>query len=121
MERGRSSDFHALFSMRLQAATERRAVHRLSTSADGALTVALVSGPAVTMPVVVLCVVGAISVLYAALPQRRLVVVCAFVTLLVGVSQVAPYAVYLPRWLTIALVGGALLALGIRYERNPRG
>lgn len=186
-----------------------------------AFTIALVSSPAVTMPVMVLCVVGAVSVLYAALPQRRLAVILAvtaftaalwlalqdreiglieayslpfalmvlgaglwlrsktapswafvgpavvlglvpsalvslseggvlrplltivagaivlavgvalrwqalvvtgaLVTLLVGVSQVAPYAVYLPRWLTIALVGSALLALGIRYESATRG
>ncbi|MBW8172268.1 hypothetical protein K0651_04290 [Ornithinimicrobium sp. Arc0846-15] len=188
---------------------------------SGAFTIAFVSSSAVTMPVVVLCVVGAVSVLYAALPQRRLAVILAviaftvalglvlqdrdiglieayslpfalmvlgaglwlrskaapswtfvgpavvlglvpsalvslseggvlrplltivagaivlaigvalrwqalvitgaLVTLMVGVSQVVPYAVYLPRWLTIALVGGSLLALGIRYESATRG
>lgn len=37
---------------------------------------------------------------------------------IVLISQLGPYAVGLPRWLTIGVVGAALLAVGARYERR---
>lgn len=52
---------------------------------------------------------------------QALVLTGAVVTLLVSVTQVAPYASRLPRWLTLALVGALLLGLGIRYESSRRG
>jgi len=39
---------------------------------------------------------------------------------IVSVSQLGPYAVGLPRWLSFGVVGLALLLLGARYEQRRR-
>ncbi len=42
----------------------------------------------------------------------------ALAVALVAFSQLAPYAVGLPRWLTLGLTGALLLAVGARYEQR---
>jgi hypothetical protein len=37
---------------------------------------------------------------------------------IVTVSQLEPYAVGLPRWLTLGVVGAALITVGAKYEHR---
>jgi hypothetical protein len=46
------------------------------------------------------------------------VVTGAIAALLVAGSQLAPYAVGLPRWLSLGVAGAVLLGLGARYEQR---
>ena len=71
-------------------------------------------------PLLTLVAASAVLALGVALRQQALVVVGAVATAVVAVSQLAPYAVGLPRWLTLGLTGALLLALGARYERRRR-
>lgn len=45
-------------------------------------------------------------------------VIGAAAAAVVAVSQLAPYAIGAPRWLTLGLTGAVLLALGARYEKR---
>ena len=63
------------------------------------------------------------SVLLVVGVQRRwqaLVVVPAVAVAVVAVSQLAPWAVGLPRWSSLGAAGVLLLAVGIRYESRRR-
>ncbi|MFC8501431.1 SCO7613 C-terminal domain-containing membrane protein [Pedococcus sp. NPDC057267] len=66
---------------------------------------------AVTVAVVVL-VVGAWR------RWQALVVLGAAAAVVVGITQLGPYAVHLPRFLTLGTLGVALLAIGARYEQR---
>jgi hypothetical protein len=71
-------------------------------------------------PLLTLVAAAAVLALGVALRRQALVVVGAVAAAVVAVSQLAPYAVGLPRWLTLGLTGALLLALGARYERRRR-
>jgi hypothetical protein len=71
-------------------------------------------------PLLTLVAAAAVLVVGVALRRQALVVVGAVAAGVVAVSQLAPYAVGLPRWLTLGMTGALLLALGARYERRRR-
>lgn len=66
----------------------------------------------------------AVAVLYAAtgaaLRSQAPLVTGTVAATVVALSQTAPYAVGLPRWLSLGAAGVALLAVGIRYEQRRR-
>jgi len=73
-----------------------------------------------TRPLLVL-VAGALVLVAGVLARwQSPVAIGTLVLVIVSVSQLAPYAVGLPRWLTFGTVGLALLLLGARYERRRR-
>ncbi|HET8767486.1 MAG TPA: hypothetical protein VFM86_09185, partial [Pedococcus sp.] len=67
-----------------------------------------------------LAVTVAVVVLAAGAWRRwqALVVVGAAAAVVVAVTQLGPYAVHLPRFLTLGTLGVALLAIGARYEQR---
>lgn len=74
----------------------------------------------VARPLVVLGIAAAVLVGGVVVRWQSPVVIGALGLLIVSVSQLAPYAVGLPRWLTFGTLGLALLVLGARYERRRR-
>lgn len=92
-----------------------------------ALTVALlpsavvsVDDPALTRPLLVLAAGALVLVLGVRTRWQAPVTTGAVALAIVAVSQLAPYAVGLPRWLSFGAVGLALLGLGARYEQRRR-
>lgn len=71
-------------------------------------------------PMLTVVAAAAVLALGVRLRWQALVVVGAVAAAVVAVSQLAPYAVGLPRWLTLGVTGAVLLALGARYERRRR-
>lgn len=70
-----------------------------------------------------LLLLAAASLLLVVGVQRRwqaLVVVPAVAVAVVAVSQLAPWAVGLPRWSSLGAAGVLLLAVGVRYESRRR-
>ena len=67
-----------------------------------------------------LAVTVAVAVLAVGAWRRwqALVVVGAVAAVVVGITQLGPYAVHLPRFLTLGTLGVALLAIGARYEQR---
>jgi hypothetical protein len=53
-----------------------------------------------------------------ALRWQALVVLGTVATVLVAFGQLAPYALGVPRWITLGVTGAVLLALGARYDRR---
>ena len=73
-----------------------------------------------TRPLLVL-VAGALVLVIGVLARWQAPVATGTLALvIVSASQLAPYAVGLPRWLTFGTVGLALLLLGARYEQRRR-
>jgi hypothetical protein len=69
--------------------------------------------PLVTVSVAVLVlVVGALR------RWQALVVLGAAAAIIIALTQLGPYAVHLPRYLTLGTLGVALLAVGARYEQR---
>lgn len=90
-----------------------------------ALTAALLPSALVTLddsgitrPLLLLAVSAAVLVGGIVLRWQAPVVMGAVAIDVVAVSQLAPYAVGLPRWLTLGTVGLMLLAVGARYEQR---
>lgn len=79
---------------------------------------ASVGDAGLTRPLGVLVVGAAVVAAGLRLRWQAPVVVGAAALLVVAVAQLAPYAVGVPRWLSLGGVGVALLVLGIRYERT---
>lgn len=71
-------------------------------------------------PLLTLVVSAAVLALGVRLRWQAMVVLGGAAAALVATSQLAPYAVGLPRWLVLGATGAALLALGARYERRRR-
>jgi hypothetical protein len=69
-------------------------------------------------PLLAVVASAAVLALGARLRWQALVVIGATSAALVAVSQLGPYAVGLPRWLTLGVTGAVLLVLGARYERS---
>ncbi|GAA1428189.1 hypothetical protein GCM10009616_07220 [Microlunatus lacustris] len=82
--------------------------------------VASVDDPSLTRPLLVLTAGAAVLLLGVRLRWQAALVVGAVALAVVAVSQLAPYAVGLPRWLSFGLVGLLLLVLGARYEQRRR-
>jgi hypothetical protein len=73
---------------------------------------------ALTRPLVVLAAAVAAALAGTALRWQAPVVTGATAALAVAGSQLAPYAVGLPRWLSLGVAGVVLLGLGARYEQR---
>lgn len=82
--------------------------------------VASVDDPSPTRALLVLVAGAAVLVLGVRLRWQAPLVVGAVALAVVAVSQLGPYAVGLPRWLSFGLVGLLLLVLGARYEQRRR-
>lgn len=82
--------------------------------------VASVDDPSLTRPLLVLVAGAAVLVLGVRLRWQSPLVIGAVALAVVAVSQLGPYAVGLPRWLSFGLVGLLLLVLGARYEQRRR-
>lgn len=72
----------------------------------------------VARPLITVTVAVAVLVVGAWRRWQALVVVGAFAAVVVAVTQLGPYAVHLPRFLTLGTLGVALLAVGARYEQR---
>lgn len=90
--------------------------------AVGLLPSAVVStdDPALLRPLLVLGVGAAVLLLGMARRWQAPLVVGALALVVVAVSQLAPWAVGLPRWLSFGSIGLLLLVLGARYEQRRR-
>lgn len=71
-------------------------------------------------PLLLLAVSAALLLVGVWKRWQALVVVPAAAVVVVVLSQLAPYAVGLPRWLSLGAVGALLLAVGVRYEARRR-
>jgi len=82
--------------------------------------VAATSDDGLTRPLVVL--LAAVLAAFAGtwLRWQAPVVTGSLAAVVVAFSQLAPYAVGLPRWISLGLAGALLLALGARYEQRRR-
>ena len=69
-------------------------------------------------PMLTLVAAAVVLALGVALRSQATVVIGAAAAAVVAVSQLAPYAIGAPRWLTLGLTGALLLALGARYEKR---
>jgi hypothetical protein len=72
----------------------------------------------VVRPLVTVSVAVGILVLGALRRWQSLVVLGAVTAVVIAVTQLGPYAVQLPRYLTLGSLGVALLAVGARYEQR---
>ena len=81
---------------------------------------ATVGDPSLTRPVVVLAIATAVMVAGIRLRWQAPFLSGALAACVVAVAQLAPYAVGVPRWVSLGAVGVALLVLGLRYERRRR-
>ncbi|MHA3704857.1 SCO7613 C-terminal domain-containing membrane protein [Jatrophihabitans sp. YIM 134969] len=85
-------------------------------------TVALaLSDPGVTRLVAAAAAAAALTALGFRFRLAAPLLLGAATEAVLAVSQLAPYAVGAPRWITLALAGVALLTLGVLFERARRG
>lgn len=82
--------------------------------------VATMTDDGLTRPLLVLLAAVLTTLAGAALRWQAPVLTGSVAALLVAFSQLAPYAAHAPRWLSLALGGTVLLALGTRYEQRRR-
>lgn len=82
--------------------------------------VASVSDPEVLRPLLVLAAGAAVLLLGVSRRWQAPLVIGSLGLAVVAVSQLAPWAVGLPRWLSFGTVGLVLLVLGARYEERRR-
>ena len=68
----------------------------------------------------VLVVAAAVMVAGIALRWQAPFLTGAVAACVVAVAQLAPYAVGVPRWVSLGAVGLVLLVLGFRYEQRRR-
>lgn len=71
-------------------------------------------------PVVTLAAAVAVIAVGVRLREQAPVVIGVAASVVVALAQAGPYAVALPRWLTLGLAGALLLAMGFRYEQRRR-
>jgi len=81
---------------------------------------ATIGDPSLTRPVVVLAVATAVMVVGIHFRWQAPFLTGAFAACVVAVAQLAPYAVGVPRWVSLGAVGVVLLVLGLRYEQRRR-
>ena len=82
--------------------------------------VASVGDEGLLRPLLLLAVATVLLVVGVLRRWQALVVVPALAVAVVAVSQLAPWAVGLPRWLSLGAAGVLLLAVGVRYESRRR-
>ncbi|SFB75910.1 hypothetical protein SAMN04487968_101353 [Nocardioides terrae] len=80
--------------------------------------IAAVGDDGLVRPLAVLVAGAAVVAAGLRLRWQAPVVLATLALLVVAVSQLAPYAVGVPRWLSLGGVGVVLLVLGIRYEQT---
>jgi hypothetical protein len=78
----------------------------------------VVAEPSALRLVLVVVAAGALSVIGTLTHRQAPFVVGAASLAFVVLARLTPYAPLLPRWLTLAVVGLLLLALGATYERR---
>ncbi|KQX66215.1 hypothetical protein ASD06_07545 [Angustibacter sp. Root456] len=71
-------------------------------------------------PVSTLAAAVAVTAVGVRLREQAPVVVGVAASVVVALAQAGPYAVALPRWLTLGLAGALMLAMGFRYEQRRR-
>ncbi|HEX8781283.1 MAG TPA: hypothetical protein VF728_08975 [Nocardioides sp.] len=81
---------------------------------------ATIGEPALTRPLAVLAVASLVIAAGTRLRWQSPVVVGTLASVVVAVSQLAPYAEGLPRYLSLGTAGVLLLVLGARYEQRRR-
>jgi hypothetical protein len=72
----------------------------------------------VVRPLVTVSVAAVVLVVGAQQRRQALVVLGATAAVIIAITQLGPYAVQLPRYLTLGALGVALLAVGARYEQR---
>ncbi len=72
----------------------------------------------VLRPLVTVSVAVLVLVVGAQWRWQALVVLGAGAAVVIGITQLGPYAMHLPRYLTLGTLGVALLAVGARYEQR---
>ena len=82
--------------------------------------VAAVADDGLTRPLLVLLAAVITALAGTRLRWQAPVVTGALAATVVAVSQLGPYAVAAPRWISLALAGAVMLALGARYEQRRR-
>ncbi len=82
--------------------------------------VASVSDDGLTRPLLVLLAAVMTTLVGTRLRWQAPVVTGSLAAAVVAVSQLGPYAVAAPRWISLALAGAVLLSLGARYEQRRR-
>lgn len=82
--------------------------------------VASVADDGLTRPLLVLLAAVLTTLVGTRLRWQAPVVTGSLAATVVAVSQLGPYAVAAPRWISLALAGTVLLSLGARYERRRR-
>ena len=82
--------------------------------------VAATTDDGLTRPLVVLLAAVLAALAGTWLRWQAPVVTGSLAAVIVAFSQLTPYAVGLPRWLSLGLAGALLLALGARYEQRRR-
>ncbi|MGN6299634.1 MAG: SCO7613 C-terminal domain-containing membrane protein [Angustibacter sp.] len=90
--------------------------------AAGLLPSALASVPdaGLVRPVLTLAAAVAVTAVGVRLHEQGPVVTGVVASVVVALAQAGPYAVALPRWLSLGLAGALLLAMGFRYEQRRR-
>jgi uncharacterized membrane protein AbrB (regulator of aidB expression) len=78
----------------------------------------VVAEPSALRLVLVVLAAGALTVVGTLTHRQAPFVVGAASLAFVVLSRLTPYAPLVPRWLTLAVVGLLLLALGATYERR---
>ena len=88
----------------------------------GLLPSALASVPdtGLTRPLLTLLAAVSVTALGVRLREQAPVVTGVVASVVVAVALLGPYAVALPRWVSLGLAGALLLAMGFRYEQRRR-
>lgn len=81
---------------------------------------ATIGDPDLTRPLVVLAVASVVLAIGTRVRWQSPLVVGTLATVVVAVSQLAPYAQTMPRYLSLGTAGVLLLVLGARYEERRR-
>jgi hypothetical protein len=71
-------------------------------------------------PVLTLAAAVATAAIGVRLREQAPVVTGVIASVVVAVAQAGPYAVAMPRWLSLGLAGALLLTMGFRYEQRRR-
>lgn len=90
--------------------------------AAGLLPSAVASVPdaGLLRPVVTLAAAVAVTGIGVRLREQAPVVIGVLASVVVALAQAGPYAIALPRWLSLGLAGALLLTMGFRYEQRRR-
>jgi hypothetical protein len=81
---------------------------------------ASVPDAALTRPLLTLLAGVVVTAVGVRLREQAPVVTGVLASVVVAIAQIGPYAVALPRWVSLGLAGAVLLAMGFRYEQRRR-